>query len=104
MTAGAVTGGLGLATMYDGGTGVLGALGGEKRDPALQEVGGALLGHHGAKAGRIISDLTSVRGGLKGLRNIMRGRATVQGAYDAAKTGKEMIDSQSSSNDPCDCK
>lgn len=53
--------------------------------------------------GGIVSDWTTIRGGFKGLRNVMRGKATLQGAYDAAKAGKEMIDSQSSSADPCDC-
>lgn len=77
---------------------------GKRRDPALQEVGGALLEYHGAKAGRIISDWTTIRGGFKGLRNVMRGKATLQGAYDAAKAGKEMVDSQSSGTDPCDCR
>ncbi|WP_258190428.1 RHS repeat-associated core domain-containing protein, partial [Stenotrophomonas sp. Nf4] len=103
MAAGAAAGGLGLATMHDGAAGIWGAFDGKKRDPALQEVGGALLGYHGAKAGRAISDWTTMRGGFKGLRNIMRGKATLQGAYDAAKAGKEVIDSQSSSTDPCDC-
>lgn len=104
MAAGALAGGLGWATMYDGAASVWGAFDGKKRDPALQEVGGALLGYHGAKAGRIISDWTTIRGGFKGLRNVMRGKATLQGAYDAAKAGKEVVDSQSSGTDPCDCK
>jgi len=35
---------------------------------------------------------------------VLRPVATMQGAYDAAKAGKEMVDGQSSGTDPCNCK
>lgn len=64
----------------------------------------ALPGHHEAKPVRIIPDWTTTRGGLKGPRNLICGKAIVRGTHDAAKAGKEIVDCLSSSTVSCDCK
>lgn len=91
---------LGLATFHDGANNLATAFDGKQRTPALEKVGGAVLGAHGAQIGRYASDFNSVTGLTKGIRNMLRGNAKLSDANEVAKGIKDNVTDPAS---PCDC-
>jgi len=91
---------LGLATFHDGANNLATAFDGKQRTPALEKVGGAVLGGHGAQIGRYASDFNTVTGLTKGIRSVLRGNAKFSDANEVAKGIKDNVMDPTS---PCDC-
>jgi len=71
--------------------------------PALEEFGGSLLGPQGAEIGRIVSNGTTLRSGLKSVRRMMSGRGSAKDAFDTTKASRDAASSQAGPSYPCPC-
>jgi len=100
---GIATRGLGFATVYDGVNGIATSVDGKERMPALEEFGGSLLGPQGAEIGRIVSNGTTLRSGLRSVRRMMSGRGSAKDAFDTTKASRDAASSQAGPSDPCPC-
>ncbi len=89
--------GIGMATIYDGASGVMTAFDGKERDTAFKEVGGALLGVEGAMIGDDLSKILTFGAKLKSFRQLSKMKASAEDAIDA------MDGIADTAKDPCDC-
>ena len=91
---------MGLATFHDGANNLATAFDGKERTPALEKVGGSLLGWQGAQIGRYVSNFNTITSLSKGIRSVLKGTAKLSDAHEIAKGIKENGGGPAS---PCDC-
>lgn len=87
----------GYASVNDGINGVKTAFDGVERPTSYEQVGGFLLGAHGAEFGRLASKATTYSGAWRGLRATLRRNATDSDVLSTIKGAKQAAD------DSCTC-
>lgn len=91
---------LGMAEAHDGAMAMQTALDGVERPVAFERIGGAVLGSHGAQAGKFLSQVTSMSGMLRSFRKFAAKTMTDADTYGGMSGANGLVHD---AMDPCSC-